>query len=694
MLRHQFVRLTALGIIAVLGHGCSEHSSSEEPAAAAELQALSCPASYEAENMVKTTGGSTQGGWNLWSNGSVSTQHEFGAGNNSLTVIAKGEQYQGAPTMIVSVDGQVVGTADVSATSWASFTFSYSATSPGIRDVKISFTNDKKGTDGDRNLHIDKIQLTCSGNTGGTGGAASSASGGTTGAGAAASTCVAATYEAEAMTKTTGGGTTGGWNLWSPGSLSANHGFVAGKNTVSVLAKGDQYQGAPRMIVSVGGVEIGSVDVPVTAWTAYKFTYNASSPGVRELRIAFPNDLKGTDGDRNLHVDRVTVSCDQSAGSGGSVSAPATGGAPATGFVHPGILMNKPMLDFVKGKVGTGANLWSAALAKAKSHSRGSLSYTPHPVSDVQCGYYSNPDIGCSDELYDSEAAYTHALIWYFTGDTRYAEKSAQIMNAWSAKITKHSNANAPLQAAWVGQVFPRAAEILETGYAGWTSAHRTQFASMLRNAYLPNLIGGSGNNGNWELSMIDAMLNIAVYTNDRATFDKAIAMWRKRVPAYIYLKTDGATPVPPPTGSKTGSALTEFWYGQTQLVDGHMQETCRDLAHSQMGMSVLLYTAETARIQGVDLFTGEARRITAGLEFHANYLLGASVPSWLCGGKLNTVTPYPMWDLAANVYGTVLGYPMTKTKQLALSRRPSGIDKHMVWETLTHADLGTAGWK
>ncbi|HEX3854866.1 MAG TPA: hypothetical protein VHW01_28085 [Polyangiaceae bacterium] len=46
-------------------------------------------------------------------------------------------------------------------------------------------------------------------------------------------------------------------------------------------------------------------------------------------------------------------------GVGGAGSSPSSGGASASGplvFVHPGILVNQGMLDFVKGKIATGAS--------------------------------------------------------------------------------------------------------------------------------------------------------------------------------------------------------------------------------------------------------------------------------------------------------------------------------------------------
>jgi hypothetical protein len=373
------------------------------------------------------------------------------------------------------------------------------------------------------------------------------------------------------------------------------------------------------------------------------------------------------------------------------VDAPVARDAAPSGFTHPGINVDRAMLDFVKGKIAEGADPWKTALASTMKSTYASSSYTPAPVADVDCGSYSNPDIGCTAEMDDAIAAFTQALLFAYTGTASYAAKAIQIMNAWSAVLTEHTNTNAPLQSAWAGSVFPRAAEIIRYSNAGWAAADIAQFETMLRTAYLPTVINGSKSNGNWELSMAEATAAIGVFLDDQATFSAALSLWRGRVPAYVYLTTDGPTPVLPPDGYGA-SSLTAYWYNQTMLVDGVCQETCRDLGHVQYGLAAMINAAETARIQGVDLYSEQATRIVAGLEFHAQYLDGVAVPSWLCGGTLTDVTPDPTWEIAYNEYATRLGRSLPETEKLIATIRPTQTDHHMVWETLTHAAIGDAG--
>jgi hypothetical protein len=393
-----------------------------------------------------------------------------------------------------------------------------------------------------------------------------------------------------------------------------------------------------------------------------------------------------TGGAAGQGADASVPTGDGGAGQGGGDAPPSGTGA----FRHPGLIWNRSQLDLVRDKVKAGAQPWKAAYDKAMGSRYGSLSYTAQPYEVVECGPYSNPNLGCSEERNDAVAAYTHALAWHVTGNEAHAKKAIEILGAWAVKLKSHANSNALLQAGWGGALWPLSAEIIRHTYPGWAAADISAFSTMLRDVYLATTIKGSGANGNWELVMIEASIKIAVFLDDRVIFDRAVEMARKRVPAYMYLKTDGATPVPPPSGGKD---LVAFWHGQTMLVDGLAQETCRDFLHTQYGISSSMAIAEVAFQQGVDLYQELSARLRATMEFHADYILGAPVPSWLCGGTLNTSVA-PTWEIGFNHFHNRLGLPLPLTQKLIETRvrGTSGIDHHMIWETLTHAETAWAG--
>ncbi|HLZ59913.1 MAG TPA: alginate lyase family protein [Ktedonosporobacter sp.] len=378
-------------------------------------------------------------------------------------------------------------------------------------------------------------------------------------------------------------------------------------------------------------------------------------------------------------------------GTPGSDQQSSKASASSAAFSHPGVLDSKTQLDFVKQQVQQGAEPWTTAFNQAKSSRYASLSWTPKPRAVVECGPYSNPDFGCADERNDAAAAYTDALIWYISGDSRYASKAVQIMDAWSATITSHTNSNAPLQAGWTGLVFPEAAEIIRYTSTSWSAAGITRFEEMLRNVYLPEVINGNArSNGNWELTMINASLAIAVFLDDHASFAKALSMWRARVPAYFYLTSDGPLPHPPPgAGPMTKEQIISYWQGQSTFVDGLSQETCRDLTHTQYGIATAINGAEIAWHQGVDLYSEEATRLTKAMEFHASYVLGKAAPSWLCKGTLSRTAPFPTWEIGYNHYHNVSKMALPFTQQLIQTKlRPTGVEHIVTWETLTHANV------
>jgi hypothetical protein len=370
---------------------------------------------------------------------------------------------------------------------------------------------------------------------------------------------------------------------------------------------------------------------------------------------------------------------------------PPTTAPPTGGFVHPGVLDSRASLDFVKAKVAARQQPWLSAYNQMLGHHLLSPSRQPKPRATVECGSYSNPDNGCTDERQDALAAYGNALAWYISGDAEYAQKAIQYMNAWAPVIKAHTNSNAKLQTGWAGSTWPRAAEIIRYTYTGWAPADVEKFAAMLRTVYLPALLPGVQSNGNWELTMMEAAVGISVFLNDRTSYTAAIGKFNGRVPAYVYLTGDGAYPKAPPGSGMTSRAqVASYWQGQNTFVDGLAQETCRDFVHTGYGLTSIEHVAETTHIQGNDLWPALAPRVAAALEFHSNLELGAAVPSWLCGGKVQKGLG-PATEVGYNALTTRLGMSLPKTKQLTQSRRPANTNVLFVgWDSLTHANNPT----
>lgn len=122
--------------------------------------------------------------------------------------------------------------------------------------------------------------------------------------------CTSGTLEAESMTSTTGGSVTGGWNIWSNGSIYRNFTFGTGPHTVTVRAY-SSYAGSAwgHMVVSIGGTNVYDTYVNASSWTDFAFQYTPATSGSKEVRVTFDNDYYSNGNDRNLYVDNVTIGC-------------------------------------------------------------------------------------------------------------------------------------------------------------------------------------------------------------------------------------------------------------------------------------------------------------------------------------------------------------------------------------------------
>ncbi|MFF1300230.1 MULTISPECIES: alginate lyase family protein [unclassified Streptomyces] len=365
---------------------------------------------------------------------------------------------------------------------------------------------------------------------------------------------------------------------------------------------------------------------------------------------------------------------------------------PDAAFTHPGVLVSDAQLDAVREKVTAGKQPWLKAYLGMRDSKYGAYKYRAEPYASVDCPggeRAARPAHGCVQEREDAIAAYTQALLFRVTGKQRHAVKAREIMDAWSARMRKHTEEDAGLQTGWAGATWARAAEIVRYSEgAGWPQDRVARFQDMLRTAYLPAVTRKvPAYNGNWDLVMTDAAIGMAVFLDDHQAFDRALQRFRERVPAYFYLEKDGRVPLTPAgSGVNTPTKLTTYWFGQKTYQDGVSQETCRNFKHVGYAIAATAHIAETAWHQGVDLYGEIKDRLKSALAFHARYQSGEPAPAWLCGGKVDR-NMGPDLEVALNHLENRLGVSVPAAHRLAEETRPAGTDNLFVsWETLTHA--------
>ncbi|WP_421324423.1 alginate lyase family protein [Aeromonas sp. 604176] len=365
-------------------------------------------------------------------------------------------------------------------------------------------------------------------------------------------------------------------------------------------------------------------------------------------------------------------------------------------FFHPGVFISYKQLQFVRYSLTE--EPWQTAYVNILKDNRAQLSYKPTAHKIVECGPFSKPDIGCTDETRDSQAAYTQAILWRLTGDARYAENVRNILNAWANTLTEgHTNSNAPLQAAWAAQMFTRAAEIIKYSYKEWPPAEKYIVSKWLTEQYLPNIramFNNKCNNSNWHASGIEAMANIAVFTDNQTLFTEAIYKWRGLVNAYIYLTSDGPRPNNPVGCSLPPTEIEKKWYYPATYIDGLALESCRDFEHTAYGLAAIINVAETARLQGIDLYQDQEslaeERLTKAMELHSSYENRQPGLGRLCKNSEhfnNSVKG--TFEVGFNHYSMRLGMNLPQTEQFLKLSRPTKGYFHYLWETLTHGLTG-----
>ena len=389
-------------------------------------------------------------------------------------------------------------------------------------------------------------------------------------------------------------------------------------------------------------------------------------------------------------------------------------------MVHPGILVTKPMLERIRANVAAKTEPTYSAFQQIITPSMdhavwlGNLSYQPHPQKLWDVNKTLSPGTRWLSDKLDSLAAFTHALLWYITEDERHAMKASEIMDAWSAVLTRPVWAADALEAAWSGTEWARAAEIIKHTSEVWPEPRVRRFEAMLQDIYLPLVNEGASTNGNIALVMSEAALHIGVFTDNQTTVDKAVALWRHQVAAYLYVSSDGRIPKRPPpqrylarTAPTCGPNCTDaqmvtFWHGNSEFLghDGIAQETCRDLGHTEMLLSTLANFAETAYHQGIDLYHENMHRIISGAEFHSTLYENAPAsiaqkwPPWLCGvGRCTGIHCAPTngstFEIIHHHFVHRLNMSLPNTTALLKygKMRPTGCFDQLCWETLTHGD-------
>jgi hypothetical protein len=362
------------------------------------------------------------------------------------------------------------------------------------------------------------------------------------------------------------------------------------------------------------------------------------------------------------------------AGAGAAVLGSASTAAAAQAFAHPGMLHTQADLDRMAAKVKAGADRWKQGYAKLAANSHAQSGWNPNPQATVYRGGGTPENYGT---LYnDVHAAYQNALRWHITGEAAYGNTARDILNAWSAKLTKlDGTADVFIAAGVYGYEFANAAELMR-GYTGFDLA---RFQKMMLTVFYPKnhdfLVHHNGafvTNywGSWDLLTVASVLAIGILCDDKAKVEEAVAYFK--------------------SGAGNGSiknAINVIHPGGL----GQVVEVGRDQGHALLSIGLMATICEMAWNQGIDLYGYDDNRFLKGAEYAAKWNLGQNVPytpyTWKYGAPgvwagQETLTAAsensrgqarPIWEGIYNHYVNRRGLDAPFVTAIAAKVRPEG---------------------
>jgi guanyl-specific ribonuclease Sa len=329
-------------------------------------------------------------------------------------------------------------------------------------------------------------------------------------------------------------------------------------------------------------------------------------------------------------------------------------------FVHPGLLHSREDLERMKKAV---ANKEEPIYSGYQIFIQNPASQHTYKMQGPMAMVGRNPTVGQGVYDSDANAAHQNAVMWAITGDTAYARKAKQLVNAWSSTLKSITGRDAVLMAGLGPFKMVNAAEILRYTNAGWSDADIKQTEKHFKEVIYPVLKDFAPfANGNWEAAAMKTVMAIGVFCNDRDIYESALC---------YYVNGRG-------NGRLTYYVISE---------EGQIQESGRDQGHTQLGIGMLAECSEIAWHQGLNLYGYANNRLLKGFEYVAKFNLGNEVPftEWLDRtGKYHHTTIArqdrgPLRAVYEQVYyhyANRMGLDVPFTKQAAEKVRPEGPGK------------------
>jgi hypothetical protein len=191
-------------------------------------------------------------------------------------------------------------------------------------------------------------------------------------------------------------------------------------------------------------------------------------------------------------------------------------------------VINKVELAIVRKRIADRIEPQATAFAKLLRDADAAQSFRPDPpdTMNIMGGYAkdTNQETIVRPWLWrNCHAAYCSALAYAYTGKTNYAEKAAEVLNAWALKNTTFTNSDRGLQlGSWFSPML-YAADLLHD-YNGWKPTDRKRFESWWREKILPYTRQVmSRRDNNWKDAGMLGVMSAAIVFEDKALLQEAL---------------------------------------------------------------------------------------------------------------------------------------------------------------------------
>ncbi|HET8777023.1 MAG TPA: alginate lyase family protein [Candidatus Limnocylindria bacterium] len=326
--------------------------------------------------------------------------------------------------------------------------------------------------------------------------------------------------------------------------------------------------------------------------------------------------------------------------------------SPSTARVDGGYLISATELADRARQAEAGIEPYRSALDQLMAEADRALEGEPRPV---------NPLSRRDDRfLRDTRDAYTLALAWVASGQERYAERSADFINAWATNVDetrdtcRESGGRDCVTSLVVSRSAPAfvfAADLL-AGADAWSTADDLRFKDWLADVVLP---AASHRTNNWGDAGTFMRLVVADYVGDTNEFRSAIDDWRSLMDLV----------------TSAGQIPEETRRGSLGLL------------YTQGAISYKAAAAAIAARRGVDLWTYEGAlggTLRDAIDTLTRYWDDHDAWPWH-DGRLDTPSVDPAWEI---IYQR---WPDQRYARLFAESRPFGAvnPSAIVWTTLTN---------